>query len=345
MKIISYSQNREDVLLHRLFIDRANGFYIDVGACHPLFHSVTKLAYDRGWNGINIEPMPSMYQMLMRERPRDINLHMGLSNREGTSAFYEVPAAMGYSTFSRAQAEDLRRNGYVLEERLITVSTLSQVCEKYVGQTIDFLKIDVESCEREVLEGGDWHRYRPRVVLIEATLPATNVPCHDQWESLLLEAHYLFAFFDGLNRYYVREEDRELLPVLGVPANVFDDFEPFEYHQPIQDLRQALEATRESCVSIQSSLDDARMALGESQRALAETRHALEETQARLVPFENWGPTTIGVARRLRHISIRFPRLASVVKRILRVAYPLVRDLVSMRVIAAGRAKVSTRGS
>ena len=289
MKILSYAQNREDVLLHRLFIDRANGFYIDVGACHPVFHSVTKLSYDRGWNGINIEPMPSMFQMLTRDRPRDINLHMGLSNREGTLIFYEVPAAMGYSTFSREQAEDLRRNGYVLVEHLIPVMTLSQVCEKYVGQTIDFLKIDVESYEREVLEGGDWHRYRPRVVLIEATLPATNVPCHEQWESLLIEANYLFAFFDGLNRYYVREEDRELIPVLGVPANVFDDFEPYEFHQPIQELRQALEATRESCGSIQSALDDARIALGESQRALAETRLALEVTRARLVPFEDLG--------------------------------------------------------
>jgi FkbM family methyltransferase len=349
MAILSYAQNREDVLLNRLFIDRDDGFYIDVGACHPVFHSVTKLAYDRGWNGINIEPMPNMFQLLTRERPRDINLHMGLSNREGISIFYEVPAAMGYSTFSREQAEDLRRSGYVLEEHSIPVATLAQVCEKYVGRTIDFLKIDVENYEREVLEGGDWQRFRPRVVLLEATLPATNIPCHEQWESLLIGANYLFAFFDGLNRYYVREEDRVLLPALGVPANVFDDYEPYEFHLPIQELRQALESTRESCASIRSALETA---LCESQGALADarnelslTRQALEDTRTRLAPFENLGPITIGIARRLRRISTHFPRVASVVKRFIRVVHHLVQDFLSARRPTTGPAGVSSRGS
>jgi FkbM family methyltransferase len=339
MAILSYAQNREDVLLNRLFIDRPDGFYIDVGACHPVFHSVTKLAYDRGWNGINVEPMPNMYRMLARDRPRDINLHMGLSNREGTSTFYEVPAAMGYSTFSREQAEDLRRKRYVLEEHSIPVTTLSHVCEKYVGRTIDFLKIDVESYEREVLEGGDWHRYRPRVVLIEATLPATNIPCHQQWESLLFEADYLFAFFDGLNRYYVREEDRDLIPALGVPANVFDDFEPYEHHLSIQEL----EATRESCGSLRAALGESHSALAEALRELAVTRQVLEGTRARLLPFEELGPMTMGMARRLRHMSAHFPRLASAVKRTIRVAHSLVRDVISTHRITGGPASASSR--
>ena len=95
MAIISYAQNHEDVLLQRLFRESPSGFYIDVGACHPVVHSVTKLFYERGWNGINIEPIPSLSEMLARERPRDINLRIGLSNRQGTSTLYECPTGVG----------------------------------------------------------------------------------------------------------------------------------------------------------------------------------------------------------------------------------------------------------
>ncbi len=204
MAIISYAQNREDVLLNRLFPESSSGFYIDVGACHPVVHSVTKLFYERGWHGINIEPIPNLSAMLAQDRPRDVNLCAGLSNREGTSTLYECVASVELSTFSEEQAEDLRRQGFELVEHSIPVTTLSRVCEEYAGRTVDFLKIDVESYERQVLEGADWGRHRPRVVVIEATRPATSAPSYEHWEPLLLAAEYLFACFDGLNRYYVR---------------------------------------------------------------------------------------------------------------------------------------------
>ena len=204
MAIISYAQNREDVLLNRLFPECPSGFYIDVGACRPVVHSVTKLFYDRGWHGINIEPSPNLSEMIARDRQRDINLRIGLSNREGMARFHECLTEPGFSTFCEEQAEVLRRQGYQIVEHSIPVTTLARVCEQYAGATIEFLKIDVESYEREVLEGADWSRYRPRVVLVEATRPGTNIPSHEHWEPLLLAADYLFSFFDGLNRYYVR---------------------------------------------------------------------------------------------------------------------------------------------
>ena len=74
----------------------------------------------------------------------------------------------------------------------------------------------------EVIEGGDWGRWRPRVILIEDMWP-------DQWEEhLILAADYLFAVFDGLNRYYVRAEDRHLLPALCAPVNFLDDYIPYK---------------------------------------------------------------------------------------------------------------------
>ncbi len=349
MAIISYAQNHEDVLLQRLFRESPSGFYIDVGACHPVVHSVTKLFYERGWNGINIEPILSLSEMLARERPRDINLRIGLSNRQGTSTLYECPTGVGLSTFSEEQALDLRRQGYELVEHSTPVTTLAALCEQYADRTIDFLKIDVEGFEREVLEGGDWSRYRPRVTLVEATRPATNIPSYEHWEPILLAADYLFAFFDGLNRYYVRAEDRHLLPLLGVPANVFDEYEIYEYHRQIRELRHAFEASQEfrartqlALDAIQAELDEARSALTGIRRELngsqaafrdlraqfGATQDQLEATKAQLAPFQELGPIALGVARKLRHTSRQAPRLASIAKRMIRLAFRRARALV-----------------
>ena len=110
LKTLSYAQNLEDILLNRVFDNRSHGFYIDIGANDPIEDSVTKLFYERGWHGINVEPLPSVFEVLSADRPRDINLPVGLSNGEGTLTFYEVPAgSKGLSTFSGEQAEDHRR--------------------------------------------------------------------------------------------------------------------------------------------------------------------------------------------------------------------------------------------
>jgi FkbM family methyltransferase len=329
MAILSYAQNREDVLLNRLFPAGPGGFYVDAGACHPVLNSVTKLFYERGWHGINIEPIPSLSRVLAQDRPRDINLHVGLSNREGTSTFYECLPWPELSTFSPGQAEDLRRQGFALAEHAIPVTTLARVCEQHVGRTIDFLKVDVESHEREVLEGADWGRYRPRVVVVEATRPCTTIPSHEDWESILLEVDYLFAAFDGINRYYVRAEDQSLLPLLGTPVSVFDHYEIYEHHRQTQEIRHALEAAQDELVSMRRVVEDSGIAVRGLQARLDAAHAELEVVRGRLAPFEELGPIALGVAHRLRRVSGQSPRLASMAKWLIRRADPRGRWLSS----------------
>jgi FkbM family methyltransferase len=267
MRMISYAQNGEDVLLDRLFRDREEGFYIDVGACHPIHCSVTKHFYDRGWRGINIEPITAFAEMLRSWRPRDINLNLGLSDQESELTFYEAPASLGMSTFSEAQAADLRRLGHELVERRVPVTTLRRICEQYGDRPFDFLKIDAESHEREVIRGGDWERWRPRAVVVEATGA-------DSWEPLLLEAHYLFATFDGINRYYIREEDRSLLPKLRAPVNITDDFVTYEHHGLVNDLRSKLQEAESALTRACAQLQALRQELDSLHEQLAEARRA-----------------------------------------------------------------------
>jgi heptosyltransferase-2 len=243
---ISYAQNREDVLLRRAFADVPKGFYIDVGACDPVDLSITKHFYDAGWSGINIEASPVQWKIVARDRVRDINLNVGCSNQRGSMKFYVARGeATGLSTFSASEVEVHRKNGFEFDTITTSVMTLAEICEKHAGNTpIDFVTIDVEGHEREVLEGGDFRRFRPRVVVIEATRPKSTEPTHERWEELILRHEYIFATFDGLNRFYVRREDERLIPLLVTPPNVFDDFIPYEYKKEIDALQAEISAYR-----------------------------------------------------------------------------------------------------
>lgn len=253
MRMVSYAQNHEDVLLDRVFPRGVPGTYIDVGAFDPVLNSVTKHFYDLGWRGINVEPSAEPFERLRSARDRDVNLNVGLSSQPGTLTLYQSPPESGWSTFEAAQAASHREEGLALLERAVPVRTLRDVCAEFVDGTIDFVSVDVEGHEREVLEGGDWDRWRPRVVLVEATRPGTSIPSHDNWEPILLKANYLFVAFDGLNRYYVRCEDAHLAPGLEAPANVLDDYVPFVHHRQVEDLRNALASTQQTVAAARAN--------------------------------------------------------------------------------------------
>lgn len=245
MTMISYAQNREDVLLRRALREVDAGFYVDVGANDPVWYSITKHFYDHGWHGINVEPVPRLWERLRSLRPRDVSLNLAISNCESTQVLYEATDAdSGLSTFSAAQAEQHRKSGFAFRRREVPTITLAQLCERHVTRTIDFMSIDVEGHELEVLEGNDWRRFRPRVLVVEAVVPTTRLPSHEKWEHVLLAADYLHAAFDGLNRFYVRVEDRHLLESLAVPVNVLDDFMPYEYQRQLEQVCDTVAALK-----------------------------------------------------------------------------------------------------
>lgn len=232
--MISYADNHEDVLLQRAFPRGHAGFYIDVGAFDPVEHSITKHFYDLGWRGVNVEPNPGPFARLQAERTRDVNLNLGLSDRDGELTIYDAPSAC-WSVDLNLITGWFGANRDDVVERKIPVTTLAKLCEAHVpeGVPIDFLKVDVEGHESEVLAGNDWRRWRPRVVLVEANGVET-------WEPMLLNADYLFAFFDGVNRFYVRDEDRRLLSALSVPANAGDGYRVHGYVNYIEELEHRL---------------------------------------------------------------------------------------------------------
>lgn len=224
MSFISYAQNCEDVLLWRALGQAGPGFYIDVGANDPLEHSVTKAFYDAGWRGINIEPLPAFHQAFLSQRPRDINLAVAAGAERSQITLFDVPAVNGWASSDPQVAAAHRAEGFEVVELQVPLRTLNDICAEHVDGPIHFLKIDVEGFEGEVLRGIDLQRWRPWVLVIEATLPNSRLTNHDSWEALVTAHDYLFAYFDGLNRYYVAAEQRQLQAALALQPNVFDDF-------------------------------------------------------------------------------------------------------------------------
>lgn len=253
MRFISYSQNNEDVLLWRALGHVRDGFYIDVGANDPVEHSVTKAFYDAGWRGINIEPLPAHIAAFDEQRPGDINLAVAAGAEAGTLTLYDVPAVRGWASPEKSVADLHRAEGHDVAELTVPVRTLEDVCAEHVRGAIHFLKIDVEGFEGEVLRGMDFERWRPWVLVIEATLPNSRETNHASWEHLVTSRRYRYAWFDGLNRYYVAEEHAELLASFGIQPNVFDDY--ISHH-----LDKAWAANRAATASLEAAEEQAATA-------------------------------------------------------------------------------------
>lgn len=230
---ISYAQRFEDMHLLRVFGGKPGGFYIDIGAGHPVYDNVSFAFYLRGWRGITAEPNPWLAQLSEAVRPRDAHMQSLVGEKPGEATYYLVEHFHGLSTTVESHARKAQSEfGKDSQTMTVPVTTLRALCERHAPPAIDFLKIDVEGAERDVLLGNDWRRFRPKVVLAEALEPITMAPAWQAWEPLLTRNGYRFAYFDSLNRYYVADEHAGLAGRLAAAPASFDGVAKFSDFKP-----------------------------------------------------------------------------------------------------------------
>jgi FkbM family methyltransferase len=308
---VSYAQNREDVVLARaLRPDDRRGFWVDVGAGDPVLDSVTAAFAERGWRGVNVEPLPREHERLCAARPADTNLRVALGARAGLGKLFveptekrqrpdpDAPIDRGASTMVPEFAERYRAGGQEFTPIEVPIWTLAQVVADHVPGPVDFLKVDVEGFEREVLAGADWSSFRPRVVVMEATVPKSDEPAYEAWEPILFEAGYRFAMFDGLNRFYAHVDEPALLRTLAIPANVLDNFVPYAWSHQVEQAQhwahgledalteaqqvrdQLYEDVRRARATARYEQDQAAISAESAARAFAETHRVRTELDA-----------------------------------------------------------------
>jgi len=206
----SYAQNFEDVILWRALKDVANGFYIDIGAWDPVADSVSMAFYAQGWRGVHVEPIPSFAERLRAARPDEVVIEAALSDKAGEAAFFAIEET-GLSTGVERHAQRHEQAGHRCEKIVVPCRTLASIFEEIGEREVHWMKIDVEGMEREVLSGWGTAPARPWILVIESTLPNSQIENFEEWEPLVLERGYAFVYFDGLNRYYVHAAHAGLL--------------------------------------------------------------------------------------------------------------------------------------
>jgi FkbM family methyltransferase len=244
-QFISFAQNYEDVVLWRALKHVKTGFYVDCGAYSPSCHSVTRAFYERGWHGINIEPVPHLLHDFEEQRPDDININVAVSDNSNGATFYEI-LDTGLSTFSAKTAQSHIEAGFVARSIDVRTASLSEILSQHAPEAIHFLKVDVEGAEKLVLRGLDLNSFRPWIIMVEAVRPQTQEPNHQEWEGILLSQGYDFSYFDGLNRFYVAQEHLELSAALALPPNIFDDFIQIEHLTALRNAQQELAMLKSS---------------------------------------------------------------------------------------------------
>jgi len=249
--MISYSQNQEDVVLFRLVQLVPEGFYVDVGAAHPVIDNVTYALYKAGWRGINIEPMKREADLLRELRPLDITFEVAAGDSSGRVTLYEAPIEnRGATTADMELVEIYRSTGQLFGSFEVEVARLDKILEDNQIQIVHVLKIDVEGFEKSVIQGSSIEKYRPWVLVIEATRPNSTVDVSAEWEQLVLRAGYVQALFDGLNKFYVRDDMPDLVAIMSVPANVFDGWKSFE----IDDLTRVIDDLSQQAVELHEKI-------------------------------------------------------------------------------------------
>jgi FkbM family methyltransferase len=209
---VSYSQFGEDVMVNYYFEQNGinKGTYIDVGAYHPVYMSNTYRLYTKGWSGLNIDPTPGSMNLFNLYRPDDVNLEAAVAEKEGDNYFHIFNSNPELNTLSLS--DDMKEHyasRNIKPDSVISVQTypLYQLCDKYLdGRTINFISVDAEGHDLNVLKTFNWQKHQPQLVLVEAHTTVEEFIQKTELYKFLTELNYSILAKNGPSYLFMHQK-------------------------------------------------------------------------------------------------------------------------------------------
>lgn len=209
----SYSQAGEDMIVNYLFssLNIPYPTYLEIGTNQPVLCNNTYFFYHKGCKGVCVEPDTEMYKIIKKKRPNDTVLNIGIGLTDAPSAtFYLFPGLLnGWSTFSEEEAI-LRENesGTKAERVSISLKTINNIIEQYFDPHPNFISVDVEGLDLEILKSLDFDRFHPEVICVETiSFSTTNTEKKLQGTIDFMHSKGYFTYGDThVNTIFCRKE-------------------------------------------------------------------------------------------------------------------------------------------
>ena len=201
----TYSQDQEDLFINDYFKDKNSGFYIDIGCYHPIKYSNTALLYNRGWHGINIDMNQTSIDLFNILRKRDKNICAAISNTSVETTQYFDHLFSPINTLDKKFSVIASKKFSIRKqtEKKIYTYKFNQIIQKYniKIKQIDFINIDVEAHDLEVLEGIDLSLFNAKILCVEMTNNQNNIK-EKKLRDYLNKYNYDLIKTDGLNGFF-----------------------------------------------------------------------------------------------------------------------------------------------
>jgi FkbM family methyltransferase len=275
--MISYSQNYEDVILWRALKHVKKGCYIDIGAWDPVVDSVSMFFYTQGWRGIHVEPNPSYAKRLRKARPDEAVIEAAIGESTKPTTLFIIEDT-GLTTSSKTFRDQHKQKGFTSETIKVPTRTLASIFDDAGNADIHWLKIDAEGMEEDVIRSWGDNQARPWVVVVESTLPSTNIEV-SYGLSELAERGYTEVYFDALNKFFVHKLHSELVPSFKHGPNIFDDFIRADHNV----IRDQAEILNKDLIDRTKELVDTRAELLERTELLKKSNNDLNARTKELV--------------------------------------------------------------
>lgn len=195
---IHYGEFGEDILVNRILKNLETGKYVDVGCYHPYKGSLTAQLYKKGWKGINIDLSKSSIDLFNLVRKEDINLNLAVSDFNGQTSYFENSPIN--------QQNSLIKNNDNQKKIKIDCKNLNLILKENKFEKFEYLNIDVEGSEQNVINGINLSKYRPMLITIENNNLHINDYIESETYKILIKNNYTFISKTGVTNFFLKNE-------------------------------------------------------------------------------------------------------------------------------------------